>query len=238
MTLSFRLVVAAAALALAAAGPVPAQSLYVPRAVKQAFARGTRSPDGRPGRSYWQNRARYSIAVRALPPDRNVRGTEQVTYFNNSPDTLKALAFKLFINIHRPGAIRDDPVAPEYLTAGTTIDAFTVNGQSVRWPTRAIPLTWTPVTLPSPLLPHDSVRMSVDWHYQISLESNREGMIDSTTWFLAYFYPRVAVYDDYNGWDTMDFTDAQEFYSDFNDYDVSVTVPRNYTVWGTVTDTS
>ena len=45
-------------------------------------------------------------------------------------------------------------------------------------------------------------------------------MIDSTTYYLAYFYPRVAVYDDYNGWDTMDFTDAQEFYSDFNDYDV------------------
>ena len=48
-------------------------------------------------------------------------------------------------------------------------------------------------------------------------------MIDCTTWFLAYFYPRVAVYDDYNGWDTMNFTDAQEFYSDFNDYDVTVT---------------
>ena len=60
-------------------------------------------------------------------------------------------------------------------------------------------------------------------------------MIDSTTYYLAYFYPRVAVYDDYNGWDTMDFTDAQEFYSDFNDYDVTVTVPANYVVWGTGT---
>ena len=50
-------------------------------------------------------------------------------------------------------------------------------------------------------------------------------MLDSTTYYLAYFYPRVAVYDDYNGWDTMDFTDAQEFYSDFNDYDVTVQRP-------------
>ena len=60
-------------------------------------------------------------------------------------------------------------------------------------------------------------------------------MLDSTTFFLAYFYPRVAVYDDYNGWDTMDFTDQQEFYSDFNDYDVTLRVPSNYVVWGTGT---
>jgi hypothetical protein len=60
-------------------------------------------------------------------------------------------------------------------------------------------------------------------------------MLDSTTYYLAYFYPRVAVYDDYNGWDTMNFTDAQEFYSDFNDYDVTVRVPANYIVWGTGT---
>jgi hypothetical protein len=60
-------------------------------------------------------------------------------------------------------------------------------------------------------------------------------MLDSTTFYLAYFYPRVAVFDDYNGWDTMNFTDMQEFYSDFNDYDVAITVPANYVVWGTGT---
>ncbi|OLE65189.1 MAG: aminopeptidase, partial [Bacteroidetes bacterium 13_1_20CM_4_60_6] len=91
------------------------------------------------------------------------------------------------------------------------------------------------LALPAPLLPHDSVRFSIRWHYDISKESGREGMIDSTTWYLAYFYPRVAVFDDYNGWDTMEFTDVQEFYSDFNDYNVAVTVPANYVVWGTGT---
>ena len=60
-------------------------------------------------------------------------------------------------------------------------------------------------------------------------------MIDPTTYFLAYFYPRVAVYDDYNGWDRMNFTDAKEFYSDFNDYTVTINVPKNYIVWGTGT---
>jgi hypothetical protein len=60
-------------------------------------------------------------------------------------------------------------------------------------------------------------------------------MIDSTTYFLAYFYPRIAVYDDYNGWDSMPFMEDHEFYSDFNDYTVNVTVPDNYIVWGTGT---
>jgi len=47
------------------------------------------------------------------------------------------------------------------------------------------------------------------------------------------FYPRVSVYDDYNGWDKLDFTDGQEFYNDFNDYAFTVTVPKNYIVWAT-----
>jgi hypothetical protein len=122
-----------------------------------------------------------------------------------------------------------------YLTSGVHIDAFSVNGQTTPWQDEPRSFTWRRVRLPTALAPRDSVRLSFDWHYDVSLQSGREGMIDSTTYFLAYFYPRVAVYDDYNGWDTMDFTDQQEFYSDFNDYDISVKVPANYVVWGTGT---
>jgi hypothetical protein len=208
--------------------------LYMPRAVTKAFTAATRSPDGRPGARYWQNRGRYSITVTAMPPNRAVRGSEQITYWNNSPDTLKTLVMKLFMNIHKPGAPREGGSPDEYLTSGTHIDAFTVNGASAPWK-ETDAFTWQPVALPTPLMPHDSVHLSFDWHYDLSRLSGREGMIDSTTAFLAYFYPRVAVYDDYNGWDTMDFTDQQEFYSDFNDYDVTLRVPANYVVWGTGT---
>jgi peptidase M1-like protein len=227
----------AVALALLFAAPLTAasaQQLYMPRAVKQAFEKGTRSPDGRPGPRYWQNHGRYTITVTALPPDRTVRGTERIVYFNNSPDTLKALNFKLFLNIHKPGAPRNGGADSLYLTPGVTVSSFTANGQPVPW-RNANTFTNHRVTLPSPLMPRDSVTLTLDWNYEISLEAGREGMIDSTTWFLAYFYPRVAVYDDYNGWDTMDFTDGQEFYSDFNDYDVTVKVPANFVVWGTGT---
>jgi len=216
------------------AAPAAAQ-LYMPRAVKQAYANGTRSPDGRPGPRYWQNHGRYDITVTATPPDRTVRGTEQIVYVNNSPDTLANPVIKLFLNIHRPGAPRNGGASEDYLTPGVQIDRFAVNGAAVPWQANPGLFTWQPVHLPAPLLPHDSVRLSFDWHYEISREAGREGMLNETTWYLAYFYPRVAVFDDYNGWDRMDFTDTQEFYSDFNDYDVTIRVPANFIVWGTGT---
>lgn len=222
------------ALAAAPLFPTPvADPLYMPRAVQRAFKRGTRSPDGRPGATYWQNRAHYAITVTALPPDRGVSGTEQIVYANNSPDTLKTLVMKLFMNAHRPGAPRGGGANDSYLTSGVHIDAFSVNGQPRPWGDDSHTFTNKRVRLPAPLLPHDSVHLAIDWHYDVSRESGREGAIDSTTFFLAYFYPRVAVYDDYNGWDTMEF--IHEFYSDFNDYDVTVRVPANFVVWGTGT---
>jgi hypothetical protein len=214
---------------------VNSQDLYMSRDIQKAFSKGTRSPDGKPGKNYWQNRGRYNITVTAMPPDRTVRGTETITYFNNSPDTLRNLSIKLLLNIHKPGAPRNGGASPDYLTSGVHIDKFMVNGEVK--PFRDDPFVFTNVgvRLPKSLAPHDSVHLSFDWHYEISLESGREGMIDSTTYFLAYFYPRVAVYDDYNGWDRMPFMDSHEFYSDFNDYVVTVNVPRNYLVWGSGT---
>ncbi len=215
--------------------PASAQGLYNPRDIKKALASGTRSADGKPGKNYWQNNGRYEIALSALPPDRTIKGTEKITYFNNSPDTLKRLNIKLLLNIHKAGAPRDGGTSADYLTSGIHIDSFIVNGKSQPWPGGGREYTQQPVRLQTPLLPHDSVRLSFTWTYPISRQSGREGMIDSTTYFLAYFYPRVAVYDDYAGWDNVPFTDGKEFYSDFNDYKVSITVPANYIVWGTGT---
>ena len=211
------------------------QSLYMPRNIQQAFKKESRSPDGRPGKNYWQNSARYKIMVSAAPPDRTIQGSEQISYTNNSPDTLKNLVIKLILNIHKPGAVRYGDTDSSYLTSGIHIDAFTENGHTRTWNDPSYHLTWQSIALTRPLLPHDSVQLGFDWHYQVSLQSNREGMIDSTTFFLAYFYPRVAVYDDYYGWDRLDFTDQQEFYNDFNDYTLDVSVPKNYIVWATGT---
>ena len=211
------------------------QDLYIPRDMQKAYKKETRSMDGRPGKNYWQNSARYNINLTALPPDRNIKGTESIVYFNNSTDTIRNPAIKLFLNIHKPGAPRDQGANPDYLTSGVHIDAVKVNGKTFPWKENSFLFTWQPLRLPMPLYPKDSLQLSFDWHYEISLESGREGMIDSTSWFIAYFYPRVAVFDDYAGWDRMNFTDGKEFYSDFNEYTVTVNVPKNFLVWGTGT---
>jgi hypothetical protein len=215
------------------------QTLYMPRTYRRAIANGTRSSDGRPGSKYWENHARYRINVTATPPDRTIRGTEQVSYTNNSPDTLRHLVFKLLMNVHRPGAPRGAGALQAYLTTGEHIDSFAVNGEQAEWPSDPSYFTSVPVLLHSPLLPGDSVRLDIAWHYDLApAGGSREGVVDSTTYYVAYFYPRVAVYDDVDGWDSMDFTGQQEFYSDFNDYDVTVNVPANFVVWGTGTLTN
>jgi hypothetical protein len=198
-----------------------------------AYQKGTRTYNGTPGAIYWQNKGIYDIQLTAAPPERNVKGSEQITYINNSPDTLKNLVIKLIQNIHKPGASRNGDAQADYLTAGVQIDGCTVNGKSVTFKENNFHLTWNALRLSSPLLPKDSVKLSFDWHFQASKESGREGMLDSTSFYLAYFYPRVAVYDDYNGWDRATFTDMQEFYNDFNDYRLTVNLPKNYIAWAT-----
>lgn len=214
---------------------VQSQTLFVPRDIKAAYKKETRAMDGKPGKNYWQNKATYNITVTAMPPDRNITGTETIQYFNNSNDTLRFLSMKLFLNVHKPGAVRDLPATADYLTSGVHIDELTIDGKKTAWEDDAALFTAPDLPLEKPLAPKSSVQLGFKWHYEISKQSGREGMIDSTTYFFAYFYPRVAVYDDYNGWDDADFIDSREFYSDFNDYDVTLKVPANYVVWGTGT---
>lgn len=212
-----------------------AQSLYMPRNVEAAYKRGTRSLTGRPGPHYWQNHGIYDITLSAMPPDRMIRGSEKITYVNNSPDTLKEIVMSLVLNFHKPEAIHYEYFDSARFTSGLHIDHFAINGQPwdpahLHWN-----LTWQNVKLKEPLLPGDSIHLDIDWHDEIALQSGREGMIDSTTYYIAYFYPRVAVYDDYNGWNRLDFTGYQEFYNDFNNYTLRVRVPKNFIVWATGT---
>ncbi|OIO10284.1 MAG: aminopeptidase [Flavobacteriales bacterium CG03_land_8_20_14_0_80_35_15] len=209
-----------------------AQDLYMPRDVQRAINNKTRDLSGNPGKNYWQNKAVYSIKIKVTPPNKTIYGSEEIFYTNNSPDTLKVLNFKLYSNNHKSGAARLWQVDNDYITSGIHIDNYLENGSQKEWKSDRDG-TNKIIKLANKLAPNQSIKLNFDWHYDMSVQSGREGAIDSTTFFIAYFYPRVAVYDDYNGWDTMSFTGSQEFYNDFNDYTVSVTVPKNYIVWGT-----
>ncbi len=145
---------------------------------------------------------------------------------------MKELIFKFIQNIHKPGVTRFGDAPDDFLTDGVHVDSYTENGESKDWGQKNSG-TVQFIRLTKPMMPHDSVKLNFAWHYEISLKSGREGMIDSTTYYLAYFYPRVAVYDDIAGWDDIEHNGAQEFYNDFNDYTLTVNVPKNYLVWAT-----
>ncbi|HVU95737.1 MAG TPA: M1 family metallopeptidase [Puia sp.] len=206
-----------------------AQTLTMPPEIQKAYANGTRSLDGKPGKNYWQNHGRYQIALAVMPPDNKITGTEQITYSNNSPDTLKGLNMKLIVNVHR-GGMRGGQADT---SAGIKIDELSIDGVRTAWDNNTAVTTNQMVGLARPLLPHDSIHLSIAWHYNLSKRRGRDGVIDSTSFFIAYFYPRVAVYDDYRGWDEQPHTGSLEFYNDFNDYEVDVTVPGNFIVWAT-----
>lgn len=209
-----------------------AQDLYMPRDVQMAFKNGTRSADGSPGKAYWQNTANYNITISVAPPNRTVSGTEEITYFNNSPNSLDSIVIRLTQNSHRPEAPREQEFPTEYLTNGIQIDEYSENGKVKSWK-QGKGNTWQTVRLDKPLASGSSVKLSFKWHYELAQQSNREGVLDPTTFFVAYFYPRVAVYDDIDGWDRMDFLEGHEFYNDFNNYTFQVNAPKNFVVWAT-----
>ncbi len=211
---------------------ISAQGLYHPRNIDIAYKKGTRDLSGKPGKNYWQNRADYKIKMDVFPPKRAVHCEQEITYYNNSPDTLHGLNFKLFANHHKPGAMRAYPVPEEYLSSGIHIFSYSENGEEIPWDYKD-DTTDKFVKLSKPLLPNDSVKIEIAWYYYLSERSGREGAISENSLFIAYFYPRIAVYDDYVGWDRMPHTMAQEFYNDFNNYTFEVTVPKNYLVWAT-----
>ncbi|MEP6805241.1 MAG: M1 family metallopeptidase [Flavobacterium sp.] len=209
-----------------------AQDLYMPRNIKDAYAKGTRSMDGKPGKNYWQNHGKYTMEISVDPKTKIVSGTETIVYENNSTDTLKNLPIRFVNNLHKPSSPRSGSVSDDFLSDGLTITSLKIAGEVYKEDGRK----WGTVgniKMKKPVAPHTKVTINIDWNYPLSKESGREGQIDETTFFVAYSYPRVSVFDDYNKWDKLPHTDRQEFYNDFNDYTFTVKAPKNYVVYAT-----
>ena len=224
--------VSLALLACLGSSLVSAQELYMPRNIKAAYAKGTRSMNGAPGPNYWQNNGKYNMNIKVDADTKIVSGSEEIVYSNNSTDTLKTIAIRFVNNLHKPTAPRSGSVNQDFLSAGLNISAFSVDGETIAVNTK----DWGTVgnvRLKKPLAPKSKITVKIDWDYPLSKESGREGQIDPTTFYVAYSYPRISVYDDYNGWDRIPHTDRAEFYNDFNDYTFSVKAPKNYVVYAT-----
>lgn len=212
-------------------------AVYRPRNLEKAYTNGTRASDGRPGPNYWQNRARYVIDASLEPKTRRLSGKETITYLNNSPDTLKMIRFKLIHDVYRKGSLRGSDINPIDITdEGVRIDAITYNGAPVAGKDLGRQNTFLDLRLPrSPLPPRSSATLTVEWSYRLPVADNaaRECVCDSTSFFVPYWYPQIAVYDDVAGWASAPYTGLQEFYHDFSDYEVSITLPRGFMLWAT-----
>jgi hypothetical protein len=213
-------------------GVLSAQQLYMPRNIKIAYKNGTRSLQGPPGKNYWQNTGKYDIDETVTPDTKVISGQENIVYSNNSPDTLTVLVIRFVNNVHKPASPRGGQMGENFFTTGLDITSFSVNNEQYNvdaknWGTVGV------VRLKEPLMPHTSANVSISWNYPLSKQDGREGQIDSTTFYVAYSYPRISVYDDYNGWDVLPHTLQQEFYNDFNDYKLAIKAPKNYVVWAT-----
>ncbi|MBS1731543.1 MAG: M1 family metallopeptidase [Bacteroidetes bacterium] len=211
-------------------------SLILPRNFKDAYEMNhTRDINGTPGINYWQNKAVYKINVHYDPVTRLVSGTETIIYTNNSPDTLKNTLFKLYPNLYEKGSIRDMPIDPQDLSDGVSIKEIMLN--SVLLKNKSWRINGTNMTLrKTNLLPHSTNTFQLSFSYILNKNSHiRTGEVDEGSAFIAYFFPRIAVYDDIDGWNQNPYVGSQEFYNDFCNFSVDITVPKNFIVWATGT---
>ncbi|MEQ1744209.1 MAG: M1 family metallopeptidase [Saprospiraceae bacterium] len=217
------------------ASALSAQSLYMPRNIQRAYERQTRSHDGRPGPKYWQNHASYRINASVDLATRELSGRAEIRYSNQSPDTLTMIRLKLAHDLYRKNGLRGNDLNVAAITEGVFVPQVRVAGTPVETKALRQHSTFLDVKLDSPLPPGQSFDLGVDWAYITppAAGAPREGAYDSTTWFVPYWYPQVAVYDDLHGWADAPYNGLQEMYNDFADYEVRITVPSNIMVWAT-----
>jgi len=216
--------------------PVPAQ-IELPDLYKAAIQAGTRSHNGAPGPNYWTNYAYYDIQVSIEPADTLLSGSARIEYINNSPDTLRVIVFELSQNLHAEGNIRKEPVE---ITGGVQLSKIAVSGTELQpvnrfQPGYAVQGTNLIVIPPSPLLPNDSKEIEIDWSFKVPQAGAgaRMGYSQDNLFYLAYWYPHVAVYDDLQGWFADQFTGNAEFYHGFGDYKLNITAPEQWIVMST-----
>lgn len=232
--------------------PIPGP-VYESAAFTRAVAGGTRTRTGDPGPHYWVQHPRYAISAALDPAHARITARETVVYLNHSPDSLRRIAVHLRQNVFAAGSPRRDP-AP--ITGGVTLGRVSVNGRVVLAappPNPAKPVTAPPrpgpapdqytvdgtvmwIALGQPLGPGDSLTLGCAWSYTPppAPADGREGH-DGHVYFMGYWYPQIAVYDDVDGWVADPYLLEAEFYMDPADYDVHLTVPRGWVIGATGT---
>ena len=218
------------------ARPIPGPT-ELPRLFQQAVERRTRTTDGSPGEGYWTNWTRYEIEARLEPETGQLEGGASIEYENRSPHTLQTLVFHLHQNLHKEGVVRNEPqeITGGVELSGVMVDSLALEeGELQEGPAYRVEGTVVTIRPPEPVEPGDTVSLRVGWETVLPQSgAGRMGWSERELYFVAYWFPKMGVFDDVRGWDAESYRGNAEFYDDFGDYEVSLTVPAGWTVMAT-----
>ncbi|HEY9261822.1 M1 family metallopeptidase [Chitinophaga sp.] len=214
-----------------------------------------RSASGAPGPKYWQQRADYEIDAQLDDAKQKLTGAETITYFNNSPDPLTYLWLQLDENEHDPKSDNQqfnesrmsdkmtmatlNSLLPSTKDLGLKIVKLTdAAGNALPY---TVNQTMMRIDLPKPLMPGEKYRFKVSWWYNISDRMTVGGRggyeyfpeDKNYLYTIAQWYPRLAVYSDFQGWQNKQFTGRGEFALTFGNFRVRMTVPADHVVGAT-----
>jgi hypothetical protein len=202
-----------------------------------------RSGSGAPGPMYWQNRADYDIKASLDTTTKTLTGSLRLRYANNSPDTLRFIWVQMEQNAFKDKSLnsfiypQDSRFGARGFEGGDVVDRFdqVLAGRAARRVnvTRRDNGTEMKVDLAEPLAPGKVATFDVAWHFLIPEHGADRMGREGALYELAQWYPRVNVYDDLRGWNTEPYLGQGEFFLEYGDYTVEITVPAGYTVAST-----
>ncbi|MEX0944952.1 MAG: M1 family metallopeptidase, partial [Balneolaceae bacterium] len=222
--------------------PIP-YPIDVSDAFESAVRRGTRTESGEPGANYWQNDASYDLYAELDPETHTVHGSARIQYQNNSPDDLDIIVVELAQNLHKAGTPKMDVTE---ITGGVNLTKVQAGSSELepttmgaRWTQGASGYIMEGTQLY--IFPYDilksgeSTSFELEWSFTVPEQgaSGRMGRSRDNLYFLAYWYPKIAVYDDVHGWFYDPFLGNAEFYHGFADYDLTIKAPREWLIMGT-----
>jgi hypothetical protein len=203
-----------------------------------------RSANGAPGPKYWQNSANYIIHATLDVKDTTLKGTVSINYTNNSPDTLNYLWLQLDQNLFNPdsrGAATTLVTGDRFDVKGYTKGGYHIVYASVLYKGKKYDIapvitdTRMQLRLPFSMKPHgDKINIEVLYSFSIpQYGADRMGRLytkNGVIYQLAQWYPRMCVYDDINGWNTLPYMGLGEFYCEYGNFDYFITAPADMTV--------
>ncbi|TDE27923.1 M1 family peptidase [Flavobacterium ranwuense] len=207
------------------------------------------SASGQPGAKYWQNRADYQLTAVLNEKNNEIIGSEILTYTNNSPDKISFLWMNVDQNLFKNNSL-GETVIPitgsrngdkgQVFDGGHKIKSIKIvsgkNGKTVETEAKfEIIDTRMQVFLPQDLNPNGaSIKLKIDFSFiSPDFGSDRMGVLETKNgkvFTMAQWYPRMCVYDDVKGWNSLPYLGAGEFYLEFGDFDVTITAPANHIV--------